>query len=70
MDVYVLWNGAAWFVKERRFAEEQARAEPVNNDGVRWLDRWKLIQDVDGLEHGRDRAKLMYGVRGERWQTR
>jgi hypothetical protein len=67
MDVYVLWNGGAWFVKERSFAEQQSREHPVNRDGHRWLDAWKLIYDVDGLEHGRDKARLLYGERGERW---
>jgi hypothetical protein len=69
MDVYVLWNGGAWLVKERDFAEHQSRCDPVNFDGRRWLDAWKLIYDVDGLEHARDKAKLMFGERGERWKN-
>ena len=67
MDCYVLWNGGAWMVKERTFAEEQSRQNPINLDGKHWLSYWRLIRCVDSFEHARDKARLEWGVRGERW---
>jgi hypothetical protein len=59
----VHWNGAAWFVKAYGyFVVSGGFKQPW---GAAWREMW-----ADSIEHARDRAKLQYGVRGERWPLR
>lgn len=64
MKCFVLWNGGAWFAKEQRFFEQQ-RAAAAPSDT--WWHHWQYVGEVDGLEHAKDRARLTWGERGERW---
>lgn len=64
MDCMVNWNGGAWFVKERQFFEQQKESTPP---GDLWHTHWRLVICVDGIEHARDKARLEWGVHGERW---
>ena len=63
MDCYVTFNGAAWFVKEADFFEQQK----ARNLSDKWWTHWRKIICVDGIEHARDKARLEWGIRGERW---
>jgi hypothetical protein len=64
MDCMVTWNGGAWMVKERQFFLRQKDNTPP---GDRWWTHWRPVIAVDGIEHARDKARLAWGVRGERW---
>lgn len=65
MNCYVHWSGSAWFVKEQAFFEQQ---KSVSSPSDTWWKGWKLVTGVDGIEHARDKAKMKWGERGERWQ--
>lgn len=49
---YVMFNGAAWFVKEAVFFESQGG---LTED---WGKAWEPIY-ADSIEHARDKAKLL-----------
>lgn len=64
MHCYVNWNGGAWFVKEANFFEMQKKQDPSG-----WHTHWRPIYDVDGIEHARDKARMIWGEKGERWHS-
>lgn len=63
IEHYVHWNGSAWFVKVGYFFREQGGLEAA------WGRHWQQLY-ADTIEHARDKARLTYGVRGERWPQR
>lgn len=65
MHCYVNWNGGAWFVKEGNFFELQEKEDPSG-----WRTHWRPIYDVDGIEHARDKARMIWGEKGERWSSK
>lgn len=68
MNFYVVWNGGAWFVKEQEFFNEQVANDQDASEGKKWWESWKLVHGCDGIEHARDKARLKWGVKGERWK--
>lgn len=64
MNCYVVWNGAAYFVKEQSFFEAQKAQSPA---GDTWWKDWRPLYGVDGIEHARDRARMTWGNNGENW---
>ena len=67
MNVYVHWNGGAWRVMEAEFFRVMVAAHKrEKRDGEWWL-HWRPLYGVDGIEHGKDKARLTWGVGGERW---
>lgn len=60
---YVNWNGGAWMVKEGQFFKEQGGLTQ------RWGRHWRAIY-ADTIEHARDKARLTYGVNGDRWNKK
>jgi hypothetical protein len=67
MDAYVLWNGSAWFVKEATFFKQQKAESIARGETREWWKNWRAVYGVDGIEHARDKARLTWGEKGERW---
>lgn len=64
MNCYVLWNGGAYMVKEQTFFEAQKAHSPLEDT---WWKNWRLVRGVDGIEHARDKARITWGNKGEKW---
>lgn len=65
MDAYVVWNGAAYFVKEAKFFQQQKDVDKGD-----WSKNWRKLYDVEGIEHAREVARRTWGSEGERWTDR
>ncbi len=59
-EFFVMWNGSAWFVKEGTFFRQQGGL--VQSWGFKWRPLY-----ADTIEHARDKARLEFGVNGERF---
>lgn len=55
---FVVYNGAAWMVKEGAFFESQGGL--VDDWGKNWKPVW-----ADSIEHARDKAALKWGKKNE-----
>jgi hypothetical protein len=67
MNCYVIWNGGAYMVKEQKFFEAQKANSLRDHPDDKWWTHWRLVYGVDGIEHARDKARMLWGVNGERW---